>query len=389
MTRRIAYVIDSIAGLSSGTEQQLYMLLKRLDRTRFEPIVVCLRSSEWLESNSLPCEVHILHLRSLMSTDFVRALMEFRQIHQRTPLDIVQTFFFDADIFGIIASHSAGIKTIIASRRNIGYWHTTRYRILLRLLGRWTWHYLANSEAAAQATRRAEGVLPSKITVIPNGLNLEEYKEVPPEVRTMQRTRWGVRDDEVIVGCVSNLRRVKNIDGMIEAARTLVSDRDDLRFIVVGEGPFRSELERRIGVAGLHKRFTLVGQHSTIASCLAAFDVAVLPSHSESLSNALIEYMASGLPIVASNVGGNTELISRDHTGLLFDPKNPEDLARCVGRLLSRPDVASRLGSAAKQYALSTFDEQRCIQLHESFYLRISDKPHIAWQSISDTGLGK
>ena len=108
-----------------------------------------------------------------------------------------------------------------------------------------------------------------------------------------------------------------------------------------------------------------------------------------SMRGANSEYMASGLPIVASNVGGNTELISSDRTGRLFDPKNPEDLALCVEHLSSRPDVASRLGTAAKQYALSTFDEQRCIQLHEDFYSRIAVNHQGVRRSITDTGFGR
>src|SRR5690606_791417 len=123
---------------------------------------------------------------------------------------------------------------------------------------------------------------------------------------------------------------------------------------------------------GLGNRFHLVGGQSDIAACLAAFDIAALASHSESFSNALIEYMAAGKPIVASAVGGNVEAVVDGRTGVLFDLEEPGGLQEALGRLIRDRELAARLGRAARQEALATYAWQNCIAAHERLYASLA-----------------
>jgi glycosyltransferase involved in cell wall biosynthesis len=371
---RIAYIIDTIATPNAGTEKQLLMLLHGLDRTEFEPTLICLRPSEWLQRQSFPFDVHILDLGAILRPSMLGAIARFKTLDRAKRFDIVQTFFVDANIFGTIAAHRAGVRTIISCRRNIGHWHTGVHTTLLRFLRRWTTHYLANSKAVLDVSLRREGVSADRITVIYNGLDLSCFETVDPSLRRRQRQDWHIAPDQTLVGVVANLRPVKNLPSFIGAAAELKDAYPNARFVVVGEGPDRADLQTRIDAAGLNDRVLLAGAHSDVLPCLAAFDIAVQCSFSESFSGALVEYMAAGLPIAASRVGGNPEAITSGATGLLYESDDGPNLAACLKQLLTDSAAARALGAAARSAAFERYSREACIRKHQQFYREMVDK---------------
>lgn len=369
---RIAFVIDSIVTPGAGTERQLLMLLEKLDRREFDPTLVCLRSSDWLSGRTLPCDLHVLDVGSLKSLTTAGALARFAALHRLKRFDIAQTFFIDANIFGTMAARFAGVRRVVSSRRDIGYWHTRAQVVILRLLRHATDHYLANSRAAADLAARVEGIPTSKLTVIPNGLDLAAFDRLDESTRSASRTSWGIAPDETVVGTVANLRPVKNLGSLVAAAARLAPEFPRLRFVVVGEGPDREVLDRQIAAAGLQDRFLLPGAATDVIPCLAAFDIAVQCSHSESLSGALLEAMAAGLPVAAARVGGNPEAVTHGRTGLLYDPATDGGLADTLRLMLSDPGRAAEMGHLARDEARSRFGLGSCIRQHEDFYRRIT-----------------
>ena len=372
---KIAYVIDTIVSPTAGTEKQLLMLLRELDRDEFEPTLICLRNSSWMKQQTFPFRVEIINLRSLLSPFFMKAIWRFRRLHRRHKFDIVQTFFVDANMFGTIAARLAGIRRIISSRRNIGYWHTPLHRLILRILKGWTPYYLANSHSGAETAIKVEGINPYDITVIYNGLDLEAFADIREETGQAQRRTWGVDGSDILIGLVANLRPVKNVESLIDAAAILVSEFQTLRFVVVGEGPLRKPLQERIDKLGIGERFHLVGAHTDIVRCLAALDIAVLCSKSESFSNSLVEYMAAGLPIVASDVGGNSEALKHQESGLLYSPGDQLGLLHELRNLLQDRANARQLGAVARETAISRFGKGTCIKSYEKYYRQLIPNP--------------
>lgn len=369
----IAYVIDSIETPSAGTEQQLLMLMRGIDRGCFRPVLVCLRGSDWLRTQSFDFPVEVIGLGRLLSPQLARGFHRFAALHRKHRFDIVQTFFVDANIFGTVAARLAGVRHVISSRRNAGYWQTPLHRWILRRLRVWTRHYLCNSQAVRAQTIETEGVDPSRVAVIYNGLDLDRFAQISEEMRTHQRAAWGIKPDEVLVGAVANLRPVKNLEALIEAIAHLAEEFPRLKGVVVGEGDQREPLQKPIDDRNLTNRFLLAGSCQDIVPCLAAFDVAVLTSHSEGFSNALIEYMAAGLPVAASRVGGNAEAIEDGRTGVLFDLDDSSALSTAIRTLLTNPTRAADLGKAARSAAHGLYDEEVCLRRHEEYYGRICD----------------
>ena len=364
----IAYLIDRIPSPNGGTEGQLLMLLKGLDKRKFSPHLICLRGSEWLDNNPLEIPVMILGVGRLLSFNALKKLFAFRKFCRQNNVDIVQTFFMDSNIFGTIAAKVAGCKINIASRRNAGYKNTRWHLLILRFLRTWTSYYLANSKAAARMAVENERVPQDKIKVIYNGLELEKFRDISFDMRNRQRSQWGIAEDEILVGSVANLRNIKNLDFLIKYAAILCKEFPQLKFVVVGEGPDREKLQKLIDNLAISSRFSLVGRFSDVLPCLAAFDIAVLCSKSESFSNSIIEYMAAGLPVVASNVGGIGEAIEHEKTGLLYEVTDEKEFRDHIRRLINNCEFAQKLGKNARNEAFSKYSVEKMITEYENLY---------------------
>ncbi len=176
----------------------------------------------------------------------------------------------------------------------------------------------------------------------------------------------GTSKDTFRVGTVANLRPVKNIAGLMRAAKSLLADFPHLRFEVAGDGEQRAELEALHRELGLGDRFNLRGSISDVPAFLRSLDVAVLPSHSEGMSNAVLEYMAAGLPVVATAVGATPTLLAG--CGVLVPPNDDAALSSALAELLRNPDRAAELGAAARRRVEAEYSRDAMRQRFERFY---------------------
>ena len=218
---------------------------------------------------------------------------------------------------------------------------------------------------------RTEGVAPDRISVIYNALDTRGLADRVDQERERSRELLGLSSGEVLVLSVANLRSVKNIVSLIQAASLVSPQIPNARFVVLGDGPERATLEKLIRSLCLEAVFTLPGPIQDVVPYLAAADVAVQCSRAESLSNALIEYMAAGLPIVASDVGGNSEAVTHGKTGLLYRSDNGTAMAREMTRLLQDRQLARSMGDAARVRAMDTYSIEACISATEDCYEQV------------------
>lgn len=364
---RIAYLIDTFIGPTAGTENQLLRTIHRLDANRFETALFTLQHSPWLEQAQLPCPVTWVRFKSFYQLDFLRRREAFLAYCRQNRVDIVQSFFRDSNILGALWGRMAGVKVVIASRRNLGsgYWHNWMEVRILRFLSRLTTHYIANSHAAAEETRVVEGVSPERISVVPNLLNTASYRR--PEARDPVRRSWGVPENALVVGVVANLRPIKNLDIFVRAAESVLERVPQAWFIILGEGPERPRLEQMIRSLNLQGRFSLPGVSTDVARDLQGLDVSVLCSAGESSPNALLESMAAAKPCVASDVGGSGELVIHGETGYLFPSGSAEALARSIVDLLENEEKRRAFGSRGQERARE-HDETYVIPRLENLY---------------------
>jgi glycosyltransferase involved in cell wall biosynthesis len=349
----VSFVIDRLS--RAGTETQMLALIRELNRTRIEPSLVLLDGTD-AESRALEpdCPVVRLGVTRLASRSAASAARRLAAEWAARRPDVVQAYFLDSAYFAAVVARWSRVTRVVRVRNNLGYWLTPRHRLLGRLVRPLVDVTLTNTPVGRQQLER-EG---EPAAVIPNGVDLDRFRDIrPPDVTGSVR-----------VGCVANLRPVKNLDGLLRAAKS-VSDRfSRVTFTIAGDGDQRTELERLRDRLGLRGRFEIVGPTADVPGFLSGCAVAVLPSHSEGMSNAVLEYMAAGRAVVATAVGATPELLDGGRCGLLAPPGDDAALASAIGRLLVDQRLAAELGAAARRRAEREYSRAAMVRRFEDFY---------------------
>ncbi|MGH7171739.1 MAG: glycosyltransferase [Gemmataceae bacterium] len=358
---RVCFLIDEL--LPAGTESQLLALIRHLDRRRVWPYLCLLRGDKPVSQALEPddCPILRLNVGSLHHPRTLPRAWRFLRFLRRERIDVVQAYFADSSYFGIPIAWLAGVKHRLRTRNNMGHWLTPLHRRLGRLLNAFTTKTIANCQAARQALLDAEQPLAETVLVLENGVDLERFHECPPLAALP--TTAGPR-----VGMVANLRSVKALDVFVRAAALIHVRQPQAIFTIAGEGELRPVLERQAAAEGLTEHFTLAGRVADVAGFLAELDVAVLCSNAEGMSNALLEYMAAGRAIVATDVGAAPELIIDGVHGLLVPPGDAPKLAEAIGRLLEDRELARRLGAAARHRSRERYSRAAMVRRFEDFY---------------------
>jgi glycosyltransferase involved in cell wall biosynthesis len=362
---RVCFLIDELA--TAGTETQLLALIRCLDRCRVTPYLCLLRghSAASLALEPTDCPVLRLGVGALTSPATLPRAWRFARFLRRERIDVVQVYFPDSSYFGVPVAWLARVPHRVRTRNNVGHWLTPLHRRLGRLLNLLTTATVANCKAARRALLEAEGPDPASVVVLENGVDLERFLVLPPP---------GARSGPRCVGAVANLRPVKGLDLLLEAAARLAPSHPDVVFRVAGEGEERAALEHGALRRGLAGRFVLQGSVADVPGFLAGLDVAVLCSRAEGMPNAVLEYMAAGRPTVATAVGATAELIEDGTHGLLVPPGDAVALARAIARLLGDPGLAGRLGEAARWRAREGYGRDAMVRRFEDFYAGLVSK---------------
>jgi glycosyltransferase involved in cell wall biosynthesis len=380
---RVCFLIDELA--PAGTEIQLLALIRHLDRRRVWPYLCLLRGdnpvSQALEPDD--CPILRLDVGSLRHPRTLLRAWRFLRFLRRERIDVVQAYFADSSYFGIPTAWLAGVTHRIRTRNNIGHWLTPLHRRLGRLLNVFATRTLTNCEAGRRALLAAEQPRPETVLVLENGVDLDRFRDIPPLAARPPHPCPLPQGGEGMargmrVGVLANLRPVKGLDVFVRAAARIHGRHSRAVFTVAGEGELRAALKQQAAAAGLAEHFTLPGSMADVPGFLAGLDVAVLCSHAEGMSNALLEYMAAGRPIVATAVGAAPELIMDGIHGLLVPPGDAEKLAEAIERLLADRELAQRLGAAARRRASERYSREAMVRRFEEFYLSLAAERNVA-----------
>ena len=349
---RILFLIDEIGGIAEGgTERQVLQLIELATRLGYEPRLAVLRGTEWLTQEQAGCPIYFAGANSLLRPSGWSACASLVQWMKQERISLVQTFFVECNICGPWLGRLAGVPVIVGSRRNLNQWQgrpawVEPWMLMLqRLTNRSADCVIANSLVVAEETFKTERLPHRKLHVAYNGIDLAKFSRLD-ELREQARQMLGIGQDEIVVGNISCFRKVKGIPQFVDAARLVLEKEPHMRFLAVGDGEQHALVVERIRHYGLEDRFHLAGQQTDVLPYLAAMDIGVLSSLAEGFSNSLLEYMASGLPAVATEVGGNREAL--EGAGILVPPDDPEALAEAILELRSAA-LRQKLGLAARQ----------------------------------------
>jgi L-malate glycosyltransferase len=368
--KKIIFVIDEMASITAGgTERQLLQLVELASAAGLSPEILVFRNTKWLTPEVAGCPVHYRNLEKLFDPRGIRELVNIARWMRSQRFDILQTFFADANVIGPLLGKAAGIPYILTSRRNLNYSMTPGRLVAQRLANRLTTGIVANCEAVRKAVTLSEKPDPNKIHVVYNGIDLRSFTPCPT-THSKIRSELGVTPHEVLIGCVSAVRSIKGVHHLVGAATQVLPKASNARFCVVGDGEDLAEL-RKITDSDelLAKRFFWVGAREDVKPYLRAFDIAVLPSLSEGFSNSILEYMAMGLPVVATDVGGNREALE-DGAGILVPPGDEPALAQALEHLLASPTERMSMSFRAAE-RVRRWDLEVALHENASYYAQL------------------
>ncbi|MDA1179290.1 MAG: glycosyltransferase [Planctomycetota bacterium] len=366
----ITYVVASMQTSEAGTEGHLLRLIRGLDRSRFSPRLIVLQSSQWLyrvQDDRVP--VDCLEFQSFSRLRDWNCLGRLSRHFRQYSTQIVELHFTDAHFLGSLAARQARIPVVISCRRDLGHQHTSKSLLMTRFANPWISRFLANSHLVAERMSQREGVARHRFDVIPNGVDLAAFdlhtqREPSPEF--LQATQ-GKR----IVTLLANLRPVKNVQGFLAAAQQVASIIPDVCFVILGQGEQADALRAQAEQLGIARSICWMGSVTNPAAYLAHSHVGCLTSHAEGFSNAIVEYMAAGIPVVATRVGGAEEAIVEGITGHLVDPNDMPRLAQCIANLLQDETRRSTMGRASRQRVEELFTHQIQLAAYQAYYERL------------------
>lgn len=360
----------------AGTQRFLLELLTRLDRGAFEPIVFsALRRGELLpaiESLGLP----VLEFgtgKHAASPATMRGLAGAAAYLRRERVAILNCMLGIITLFGPFVGRAAGVPVVINHQRNAAYWIRggARERVYGFVNRRLVDAVAVNSGAARDELVRRFGVPAAKVVDVGAGIDVERFAWAPPDTRLA--AELGLAGHPV-VGIVAKLSPVKGHEWFLEAAARVARERNDTRFLIVGDGPRRSELEGMAGALGLADKVVFLGARDDVPALLRLMDVFVLSSVSEGSPNAVMEAMAAGVPVVATDVGGVTDAVGGPSSAVLVPPHDADALARGVLGLLTDAGAAGAMGSAGQRIARERHDIGAVVRKVERMFEALLDE---------------
>lgn len=370
---RLLKVVPTL--LCGGTEHQVMTLCRSLDRSHYDLEFACLRRLgpfiDEIRERGIPLNEY--RTPSFKSLTGLAKQVKFARHLARRRTQIVHAYNFYGNVFAIPPARLTGVPVVIASIRDRGPYLSALQRRVQRHVCRLADCVLVNAEAVKDWLL-ADGYDASKIAVIRNGVDLSRFT-LPAEPRRL-RHELGLPPDTPLVAVVSRLNRLKGLEQYLHAAAAIADRYPAVHFLVVGETPphdtgYLGELETLAHRLGIGRRVIFTGLRSDVPQLLASVTIAVMPSLNEALSNALLESMAAGAPVVATRVGGTTEALTDGENGLLVPPGDPGVLASAIARLLDDPALATRLGEAARQTIEQRFSIGRMVEATERLYLNL------------------
>ena len=342
-----------------GSETQCVEVARQLKEEGYCVTVGCLRADGPLKArlneSGLEC-VEFPVRASLLRPKAALQMLKLVAFIRKRRFEVVHTNDLYSNLFAVPAAWLAGVPVIISSRRDLGrwWWYTPVRRKILRRVQELSTRILVNSEAVRQELLIRDGFAPDKIHVVYNGIDTEKFIQAACD---RQHLLPSISPNHKLIITVANMHTgAKGHGDLIEAARSVREVCPEARFLFAGDGEMRSFFEDQVRAAGLEEMFIFLGHRTDIASLLACCDIGVLASRTEGLPNAVLEYMAAGLPVVATAVGGIPEIIEHEVNGLLIPSENPAALSGALLRLLNDEQMRKRLAEAGRERVLARFN---------------------------------
>jgi glycosyltransferase involved in cell wall biosynthesis len=366
---RLAYVIKEME--MGGSQTHLMQVLRLLDRSRFQPVLYCLTGKGALLDATGALGVPIrtpAAAASFKGFGLMARLAALTRALRHDRVAIVHTYLLRANLVGSISARLARVPVVLCSKRGC-HWRRGFELVSAKIGNALADSVMVNADAVRDFVHGNEGCPREKMAVIPSGVDTDRFQPLPS---AQFKARLGLPADRLIVGVVTRMRVRKGVDEFIRAIGEVRATRPEVHGVIVGEVSLDDALQDLVRALRLESHLSLLGRRSDMPEVLSAFDVFVLSSHDEGMSNAILEAMAMEKPVVATDVGGTGEVVRHGHSGLLVPPKDPHALAVAISEVLAQPARAHEMGRLGRRIVEEGFSAHAMVRQMEQLYLDLA-----------------
>jgi L-malate glycosyltransferase len=374
----ILFIIDYFHR-TGGTERHLAHLIAGLSSEQFRCSVVTFDLGEnplldELRARGVP--IVNLPVGAEYAPNALRQALRLRSLIRRNGYDIVQTFHRKADTYGALVARFAGAKRLVSSKRDTGEARKPRQVFFNRCLKSLFDAFIAVADGVREALVAREHLPSSRVTTIYNGVDTAKFNVPSAVQRAQARARFSFNTTDFVVGMVAGFRPEKNHDVFFDALLQALPQIPSLRIMLLGIGPLLEQSRARIAQTQLATRIQFAGDVVDVLPYLWAMDVGCLtPGSNEGFSNAVLEQMAVGLPMIVSNVGGNAEAVIDGHNGLVVAPLDAAALGKALVSVHADRTRAAAMGRASRSRVEEHFSLKRMCAEHTKLYLSLCGRP--------------
>ena len=374
----VLYLIDTYISvpespLRAGAEKQLYLLASSLNPEKFRPIIVQLSpdtSFQVASGNLEGLELFHFPTGKLYSLNGLRQINHLLSLTKNKKVDMIHTFFEKSEVMGWLAMRLSGTPVWITSRRDLGFKRKKIYDKIFRMTSKDCKKCIANCNAVREQAIQQENLPPGKIEVIYNGLDLSEYQQTLKNESL--REELGVVNGVPLVGLIANFNfEIKGHIYFLGSAKKILEKVPNAKFVLVGDGALRLRYEEVARELNIKKDVYFLGKRTDVPAIISSLDVSVLSSTNEGFSNVIMESMAAGKPVVATNVGGSKEMIKDGITGYLVPPADSNAMANAIMDLLKSPEKAVAMGGMGRKVVQEKFTVETMVKKYEELYFSL------------------
>jgi len=360
---KIAHIVFSLN--VGGLEKLVVELAKRIDKDKFSTSVWCLTGEGTLSKELSAIGIKVFYFNKKGGVD-IRLPFRIARALKKEKIGIVHTHDSSANLYGSVAAKIAGTKVIVNTEHGGIYFETRRKRLANRILCLLNDREICVSNNVKDDLRRM-GLYNKKLVVIHNGIDFDRFNVSIG--KSGIRKDFGLNSSDFIITTAGRLSGEKNQRLILDAARPVLEKIPEARFIIAGDGPLRNELQEYAGKLKIADKVVFLGERSDIPRILKMSDCFALSSNYESFGLTILEAMASGIPVIATDVGGVKEIVRDGETGVLIQKEDAGLLAQAVIKIKNDPGCSGKIVTRAKEMVKNRYRIEKMVQDHEDLYL--------------------
>lgn len=352
-----------------GVENQLLLILKNYDRTKFNPIVCSLLDKGEIGKEIEEAGIEVISLNKLKHRFDPTIVRDICHLIKKRNIKIVRTHQYHANLYGRLAGWLAKVPCIVASIHNV-YTRDKKIhrRIINKLLSRFTDKVVAVSETVKHDILMYDGLSEDKVTVIYNGIDINRFSRINGNII---RKEFKIPFDIPVIGTIGRLTFQKGMKYLLEAVSLVKKRSPKIILLIVGDSPIKDELQNYAKALGMDSHVIFTGSRRDVPELLSAMDIFVLPSLWEGLPNALLEAMAAGKPIIATDIPPIREIVNSEKVGILVPPQNCNAIADSIEFLFHNKNFAENLANAARERVFTTFHIKTSVRHYTELFENI------------------